>query len=236
VASHKNTEKSYPSIVSDLRGGAIAIFKEMRESKGEIYAQKIFNSGTYVSQIIGLNAILNGDSVKISWYSANESSETNYDVERTIQTENGTAPWSIVGNIKSAGVSNVKYYEFLDRPKEAGSIFYRIVQKDNHGNIQPSDVAKVSFLEPKGKITLGDNSPNPFSDETTILFYLEEPTWIKFEFFNSHIEVIKEMEGQNYPKGENKITFSGKNLPPGVYFYRIQAGDFVDVRKMVLAR
>jgi hypothetical protein len=236
IAFHKNTEKSYPSIVSDLRGGAIAIFKEMRESKGEIYAQKIFNTGTYVSQIIGLNAILNGDSVKISWYSANESIETNYDVERTIQTENGTSPWSVVGNIKSAGVSNVKYYEFLDRPKEPGSIFYRIVQKDNHGNIQPSDVAKVSFLVSKGKITLGDNSPDPFSDETTILFYLTEPTWIKFEFFNSHIEVIKEIEGQNYPMGENKIVFSGKGLPAGVYFYRAQAGDFVDVRKMVLAR
>ena len=170
VASHNNTEKSYPSIVSDLRGGAIAIFKEIREGKGEIFAQKIFNTGTYVSQIIGLNAVLKGDSVKVSWYSANESGGTNYDIEKTVQTENGNTQWTLVHNIKSEGISNAKYYEFNDHPRETGTIFYRIVQKDNQGNIQPSDVAKVEFFQQTGKISLGQNSPNPFTDETTIVF------------------------------------------------------------------
>jgi hypothetical protein len=236
IASHNNSEKSYPSIISDLRGGVVAIFKEIRESKGEIYAQKIFNTGTYVSQIIGLNAVLNGDSVKVSWYSANESFGTNYDIERTVQTENGSSQWSVKGNIKSGNLSSTKYYEFLDRPNEPGTLFYRVVQKDNLGNIQPSDVARVEFFESKGKISLGQNSPDPFSDATTILFYLSEPTWIKFEFFNSHIEMIKELDRQIYPKGENKIVFSGKDLPVGVYFYRVQSDDFVEVRKMVLTR
>jgi hypothetical protein len=236
IASHNNSEKSYPSIISDLRGGVVAIFKEIRESKGEIYAQKIFNTGTYVSQIIGLNAVLNGDSVKVSWYSANESFGTNYDIERTVQTENGSSQWSVKGNIKSGNLSSTKYYEFLDRPNESGTLFYRVVQKDNLGNIQPSDVARVEFFESKGKISLGQNSPDPFSDATTILFYLSEPTWIKFEFFNSHIEMIKELDRQIYPKGENKIVFSGKDLPVGVYFYRVQSDDFVEVRKMVLTR
>jgi hypothetical protein len=68
------------------------------------------------------------------------------------------------------------------------------------------------------------------------VFYLPEPTWVKIEFFNSHIELIREVEGQNYPAGENKITFSGKTLSSGVYFYRLQTEDFVDVRKMVLAK
>jgi hypothetical protein len=236
IASHNNSEKSYPSIVSDLRGGAITIFKEIRESKGEIYAQKIFNTGTYISQIIGVNAILSGDSVKVSWYSANESKGTNYDIERTVQTENGSSQWSVIGNIKSGAISNARYYEFVDRPNEKGTLFYRIVQKDNQGNIQPSDVSKVEFFESKGKISLGQNSPDPFSDETTIIFYLSEPSRIKFEFFNSHIELIKELDRQEYPKGENKIVFSGKDLPVGVYFYRVQADDFVEVRKMVLTR
>lgn len=236
IASHNNSDKSYLSIISDLRGGAIAIFKEIRESKGEIYAQKIFNTGTYVSQIIGLNAVLYGDTVKISWYSANESNGTNYDIERTVQTENGTSQWTVVGNIKSGIISSARYYEFHDRPNEPGTLYYRIIQKDNLGNIQPSDVAKVEFFESKSKISLGQNSPNPFSNETTIIFYLLEPSWIKFEFFNSHIELIKEIERQKYPTGENKIIFSGKDLPDGVYFYRVQSDDFVDVRKMVLAR
>jgi hypothetical protein len=236
VASHNNTEKSYLSVVSDLRGGTIAIFREIRDSKEEIFAQKIFNTGTYISQIIGLSAVLNGDSITVSWYSANESSGTNYDIERSVQTENGTSQWMVVKNIKPENTSNARYYLFNDHPKEIGTHFYRIIQKDDMGNIQPSDVAKVEFFESKNKISLGQNSPNPFSDETTIVFYLPEPTWVKFEFFNSHIELIREVEGQNYPAGENKITFSGKTLSSGVYFYRLQTEDFVDVRKMVLAK
>ncbi len=236
VGSHNNTEKSYLSVVSDLRGGTIAIFREIRDSKEEIYAQKIFNTGTYISQIIGLSAILNGDSVKVSWYSANESNGTNYDIERTVQTENGTSQWVVVKNIKPESISNARYYVFYDHPTEVGTHFYRIIQKDNLGNIQPSDVAKVEFFESKNKISLGQNSPNPFSEETTIVFYLSEPAWVKIEFFNSHIELIKEIDGQNYPKGENKISFSGKTLPPGVYFYRLQSEDYVDVRKMVLTK
>jgi hypothetical protein len=236
VASHNNSDKSYPSIISDLRGGAIAIFKDIRESKGEIYAQKIFNTGTYISQIIGLNAVLHSDTVKISWYSANESSGTNYDIERTVQTENGTSQWIVVGNIKPDAISSAKYYEFPDHPNEPGTLYYRVVQKDNLGNIQPSDVAIVEFFKSRDRISIGQNSPDPFSNETTILFYLKEPTWIKFEFFNSHIEMIKEIERQQYPQGENKITFSGKDLPAGVYFYRVMAEDFVEVRKMVLSR
>jgi hypothetical protein len=236
VASHNNSEKSYLSVISDLRGGAIAIFRELRGSKGEIYAQKIFNTGTYISQIIGMSAVIHGDSVKIFWYSANESSGTYYDIERTAQTENGTSQWSVVGNIKSSATSRNRYYEFLDHPNEPGTLYYRIVQKDNLGNIQPSDVVKVEYFESKGKISLGQNSPDPFSNETNILFYLSEPSWIKFEFFNSHIELIKEIERKQYPKGENKIVFSGKDLPAGVYFYRVQADDFVEVRKMVLER
>ena len=236
VANHNNTEKSYLSVVSDLRGGTIAIFKEIRDAKEEIFAQKIFNTGTYISQIIGLSAVLNGDSVKVSWYSANESAGTNYDIERTVQTENGTSQWVTIKNIKPEKTSNARYYVFNDHPAEVGTHYYRIIQKDNLGNIQPSDVAKVEFFESKNKISLGQNSPNPFSDATTIVFYLPEPTWVKIEFFNSHIELIKEIEGQNYPVGENKITFSGKDLPPGVYFYRLQTEDYVDVRKMVLAK
>jgi hypothetical protein len=236
VANHNNTEKSYLSVVSDLRGGTIAIFREIRDAKEEIFAQKIFNTGTYISQIIGLTAVLNGDSVKVSWYSANESAGTNYDIERTVQTENGTSQWVVVKNIKPENISNVRYYVFNDHPNEVGTHFYRIIQKDNMGNIQPSDVSKVEFFESKNKISLGQNSPNPFNDATTIVFYLPQPTWVKIEFFNSHIELIREIEGQNYPAGENKITFSGKNLPPGVYFYRLQSEEFVDVRKMVLAK
>src|SRR5690606_30249592 len=146
VASSKNTEKSYLSVLSDNRGGAIFIFKDKRDNKGEIYGQKVFNTGTYVSQIIGFTAEAENDSVKISWYSANEIGKTRYDVERTSQSDSSSTDWQTIGTIYSDGESSAKFYEFFDKPDVAGTVYYRVIQSDDHGNFQPSDVSKVNYL------------------------------------------------------------------------------------------
>lgn len=236
IASHENTEKSYQSLISDLRGGAIAVFKENREGRNGIYAQKVFNTGTYISQIIGLNASLTGESVKISWYSANEASETLYDIEKSIISESGSSPWSVIGTLNSNGVSSAKYYEFFDNMKSSGTVYYRIVQKDNAGSIQPSDVVKIDLLTSSEKIVVGQNSPNPFTDETSIPFYMPYPGYVKIEFYNSHVEKIQETDSKYYMTGENKIPFTGKGLQAGIYFFRFTCGDFVDVKKMIVTK
>jgi hypothetical protein len=96
-------------------------------------------------------------------------------------------------------------------------------------------VEKVDYFRDGESIILGQNSPNPFSDETKISFYLPEEEEVTFDFFNSNIESIKKIEDAEYPAGKNEIAFNAKNLPPGIYFYRLKAGKFVDVKKMIIA-
>jgi hypothetical protein len=234
VASKKNTEKSYLSVVSDRRGGAIFIFKDRRDGKGEIYGQKVFNTGTYISQLIGFNAEVIQDSVKVSWYSANELGETQYDIERTSQSDSSSTGWELIGTIYSEGESSAKYYEYYDKPHVSGTVYYRVIQSDDKGNFQPSDVARLTFIEESNRIVVGQNSPNPFSDETEIEFYLPEETYATVEFFNSRIEEIKRIDRTLYHAGKNKIRFSAKGLQPGIYFYKVEVDDFVDVKKMVI--
>ncbi len=234
TAVNYNTEKSYLNIVSDQRGGVISVFKNNRVGKGEIYAQKIFNSGTYVSQIIGLNAERASDSVKVSWYSANETEAVEYDIERTFNSDTSISKWAVIGTVASNDQSGIKYYEFFDKPEESGTLYYRVVQRDFSGNFQPSDVIRINYFDSANNITVAQNIPNPFNGSTIISFYLPAASEVKIEFFNSQVEKISEVK-QKFPAGENEITFSSNDLPTGIYFYRFQVKDFVDVKKMVVS-
>jgi hypothetical protein len=233
VATYTNTDKSYVSIVSDTRGGIIAIFKEKRDGENAIYGQKIFNNGTYVSQIVGLTAQLIADSVKIYWYSANELGNTTYEIERSSQYESGGSRWKTVAAIYSEEKSNAKYYEYYDRPDEQGTIYYRITQSDNQGNIQPSDVVKLVILEAGNDYIVAQNSPNPFNKETIIGFNLPFRSRVKIEFYNSQVEKIREIN-DTFPAGQSKISFNASGLSPGIYFYRFTCNEFVDVKKMII--
>ena len=68
------------------------------------------------------------------------------------------------------------------------------------------------------------------------VFILREEDEVTFEFFNSNIETVKKIEEVDYPAGKNEIVFDAENLPPGIYFYRLNAGSFVETRKMILLK
>ncbi len=232
VASHPGSEKSYLSVISDSRGGIIAIFKDKRESQTGIFAQKVFNTGTYISQIVGFQSVIDVDSVTISWYSANETGVTIYEIERNsgADTTNG---WEVIKSIESDGKLNARKFEVKDKPLQSGTIYYRLIQTDAKSNIQPSDIVSVNYFRGAAEFSLAQNTPNPFTDSTKIKFYLPKEMSITLEFFDSHIEKVGEVKN-SYPAGENEIVFNASGLQQGIYFYRFEAGDFVDVKKMVV--
>ena len=233
IGSFFNTPKSYLSLLPDGRGSAIAVFKEKRNNENGIYVQKIFNTGTFISQIIGFSAEVVSDSVKITWYSANETSRSNYNIERCMQTDTGNTDWQTLTTISTDSGKSANFYEYYDEPDTSGTLYYRVILSDNLGNMQSSDVSRVTFLESGNYIIVTQNNPNPFSDSTLIKFYLPEESNIKIEFFDNHIEKIDEINDR-YPAGENSITFRALGRQPGIYFYKFECGDFVEVKKMVL--
>ena len=235
TATHYNSPKSYLSLLPDNNSGAIAIFKESRDGKNNIYSQRVFDTGTFASQIIGFDTQLISDSVKISWYSANEQSESIYNIERTFQPDSGNASWEIINTVRSKKKTGSKYYEVFDHPGFAGTIYYKVVGNKPGGEVQTSDVKRVIYLRNDSKVTITQNTPNPFSDSTSINFFLPEKKKVKIEFYNGHLEKIDELE-KTFPAGENSIPFSANKLEPGIYFYRFKAGKFIDVKKMVVTK
>jgi hypothetical protein len=234
ISSSKQTEKSYLNLVYDGEGGAIAVFKGTHNKKNEIYGQKIFSTGTYASQMLGFNAEVKDDSVKISWYAANENESTIYNVYRASVENANEDEWKLAGTLQKENKSSANYYEFYDLPDISGSIFYRVAQINERTKAQYSAIQKVDYFKDVQSIVLGQNSPNPFSSSTTINFYLPEEEEVTFEIFNSNIETVKKIEDVEYPAGKNEIVFNAENLPAGIYFYKLKVGKFVDVKKMII--
>ncbi len=234
AASNYNSPKSYLSLVSDDKGDALVLFKNKRDDKNELYGQKIFGSGTYVSQMISFNALLEGDSIKISWHSANERNNTRYTIERTVQGDTGFSNWIPLKTFVSSGSKKDSEYEYYDSPNVPGTLYYRVAQSQVGGRHEFSSVSKVNYFGSSSRIVVAQNTPNPFADSTIISFYLPKAAKVTVQFFDSHVERISETEKKEYPAGENQITFSAQGLKPGIYFYRFKANDFVEVKKMVI--
>ena len=233
ASSTHNTLKSYLSLVSDGNSGAVLIFKNSIKNENEICGQKIFSTGTYSSQIVSLSTALEGDSIKITWVAANEKGTTNYKVERAIKKDNGNVGWRNVGVVHSQGKGTEVHYKYYDVPDTSGTLYYKIVQTDTTGDVQNSDIRSINYFGAASGVVVAQNFPNPFSDSTTISFYLPDPEPVTIEFFDEHVVKISEVDN-SFPAGENKISFYSKGLKPGIYFYRLKAGDFVDVKKMII--
>jgi hypothetical protein len=83
---------------------------------------------------------------------------------------------------------------------------------------------------------LFQNYPNPFNSTTHINFYLPEPVQVTLEIYNILGQKIETVLNQSMPKGPHEINFTLDSNASGLYFYRIEAGEFQDVKKMILLR
>jgi hypothetical protein len=86
------------------------------------------------------------------------------------------------------------------------------------------------------EFTLEQNYPNPFNPTTTIIYGLPEDSPVVLKIYDVlGAEIIKFTE-EHKVAGYHRINFDASNLPSGIYFYKIQAGSFVETKKMVLMK
>jgi hypothetical protein len=86
------------------------------------------------------------------------------------------------------------------------------------------------------KFRLEQNYPNPFNPTTTISFFLSTKNNIKLTLNDILGKEIKIIAQGNYSYGEHSIDMNASDLASGVYFYKLEAGEFVDVKKLVLLK
>lgn len=86
------------------------------------------------------------------------------------------------------------------------------------------------------RFELARNYPNPFNPSTRITFTLPEAAFVSLKVFDVLGREIGTLASEHLPRGEYTRTWDGSGQPGGVYFYRIQAGEFTQTRKLLLVK
>lgn len=181
------------------------------------------------------NTAVNGNEIRLSWETATESNNLGFEVGRRLKT-GVPQEWQVIGFVPGNGTSiDPIQYTYQDKVVIAGTYQYRLKQIDNDGSSSYSGVVEVLVGAPTD-FTLSQNYPNPFNPTTSITFDLPVRTGITLTVFNSLGEPMQTLATGTYDPGRHQVSFNASNLPSGIYFYRLRAGDFTQTQKMVLMR
>jgi hypothetical protein len=110
---------------------------------------------------------------------------------------------------------------------------------DDHGvwrRLRPGVVSVQTELEIPQKFHLAQNYPNPFNPATTIEYSIHSDGFVKLSVFNAIGEEVRTLVSEFNKAGSYKEIFDAGNLSSGIYFYKLQAGSFVETRKMILLK
>jgi hypothetical protein len=97
-------------------------------------------------------------------------------------------------------------------------------------SIRRDDFAAVTEYE------LGQNYPNPFNPATTIDFSILKDGWVSLSIFNVVGQEVATLVNQQMDAGKHIVSFNADKLTSGVYFYKLQAGTFTSIKKMMLLK
>lgn len=83
---------------------------------------------------------------------------------------------------------------------------------------------------------LGQNYPNPFNPTTTIRYGLPKSAHVELRLFDPTGREVGVLVDAEQAAGQQEVTLRADDLPSGIYFYRLVAGDFRETRKLVLLK
>ncbi|WP_041468434.1 BspA family leucine-rich repeat surface protein [Chloroherpeton thalassium] len=180
--------------------------------------------------------------VRLNWQTASEAGNAGFLLYRNGEE---IASYQNTDALKGQGTtSSETNYSFTDSDVNLWETYtYKLTSIDNSGDIHEySESVSVTITEDyvsdtkATAYTLEQNYPNPFNPSTTINFSLKQAGKVAFQVFDIlgrvvYKEILNGNAGENTP-----ITFEGKNLNSGVYFYRISANGYSETKKMMLLK
>ena len=102
--------------------------------------------------------------------------------------------------------------------------------------IAASTVTGVTGNENPSMYKLEQNYPNPFNPVTKIGYSIAKQSNVKITIFNILGKEITSINRENQTPGNYNVIFNASNLSTGVYYYKITAGEFTDIKKMILLK
>ncbi len=189
-------------------------------------------TGALPVELTSFTAITEGKIVILAWETATEVNNYGFGIERKVNNEE----WKRISFVNGHGNSNSpKEYSFVDEPSGGREFSYRLKQIDFDGAYEFSKELKISFAD-ELNFNLVQNFPNPFNPETKIKFELPKASFVKLSIYNTLGEEVGNLINEKKDAGIYSIDFNAKNLPSGVYLYRLETNGYTQTKKMLLVK
>jgi hypothetical protein len=214
-----------------------------------IFARRYSSDGT----ALGNSFKVNDDEVIENWSSSSISADSsgnfviswddeidgNVKIYAQRYSSDGSA---IGGNFKVTNTGftpNVKllngriYTTWSDpRGNEAGyNVWANVLDWNDPVGISDKNISQILSA-----YKLSQNHPNPFNPTTVISWQLAVGSDVEVSVYNLLGQKVAKLVSEKMPAGYHEVEFNGQNLSSGVYLYRIEAGEWQDVKKMILLR
>ncbi len=172
--------------------------------------------------------------VVLSW-TDNTKDELGFKVERKLFSESN---FTLIDSVVQDATS------YWDAKTNSGKIYnYRVKAYNLNNESDYSNIVTVTSLTSidDNKIipvnySLAQNFPNPFNPETVIGYQLPASGYVSLKVYDLLGREVSTLVNEEKAAGSYEVKFDAKNLPSGIYFYTIQAGEFNQVRKMLLLK
>jgi len=184
------------------------------------------------------------------WYQLTSVSGDGFEVTAWLMRKDTT--FAAASGQITASTSSYKQFSFdffYVLPGNADSAYVQIAMTDSTGSVHSGSSFLMDDLAFTGTATdvrstagsptsfaLDQNYPNPFNPTTTIGYDVPYRSHVVLTMFNMLGEQVKQLVNDDVGAGHYSVQFSANGLPSGMYFYRLQAANFVQTRTLMLVK
>jgi len=243
VIAHQDSIYNYvaPTLYDDLE---YVFMVSAHTENPAVFANSNISSGKSTDDLppnppFNLTATVENGFVLLGWNEPTNEEPAIYSIYRSETS----------GNYNEA-ISTTTSLEFQDQTVEGDkTVYYTVTASDYAGNVSSSSnevmaivtsVADEENAIPK-EYKLYQNFPNPFNPETTIKCQLPDANTIKLVILNPLGQKVRTLLSGNITAGYHTVNWDGRDnfgnpVSNGIYLYYFEAGDFLEIRKMVFMK
>lgn len=202
--------------------------------------EKVFSAqGLTLSQFDSLKLAYSGpDGLRLSWFGATSGT---YRLELELDSDTGVGLFAHDGVQIAANTAQIIHPVWTTL---AVDYFNILIDMGNDGTIDDTlelsnDVTEVGDRGPRlipTQYNLAQNYPNPFNPTTTIRYELPQASHITLKIHNVLGETVATLVDGFEQAGYKSVGWNAHAIPSGVYFYTLQAGSFIEMKKMIVIK
>jgi photosystem II stability/assembly factor-like uncharacterized protein len=183
-------------------------------------------------ELTSFTASVTENNVTLNWKTSTEINNSGFEIQR----KKSDKEWKNIGFQEGHGsTTDESHYSFVDKNISSGHYNYRLKQIDFDGSYKYSDIVDIN-ISGSTEFSLEQNYPNPFNPTTTIKYSIAKAGKVSLRVFNILGEEVVNLVNEFKEAGNYKVNFNAGRLSSGIYYYRLSAGNYSSVKKMILLK